>query len=184
MGVIILKRMMGVVATVLLAGTMMFGVSNSSSVHADTASQPYKVVTPGESNEKPVTIGFDNQAEFESYVKQHPVAPDFSKAFQSSSQIYSTFYYDINLQGARFNVNASRDPVVITNFGGSNNDAVSSILTHPFGKYTMIYEHANAQGHALAIVNNGKYLNLTDVSMGDGERTWNDQASSTIVQAN
>ena len=39
----------------------------------------------------------------------------------------------------------------------------------------MIYEHNNAQGRALAIVNNGKYLNLTDVSMGDGERTWNDQ---------
>ena len=50
--------------------------------------------------------------------------------------------------------------------------------------YTMIYEHNNAQGRALAIVNNGKYLNLTDVSMGDGERTWNDQVSSATVKAN
>ncbi|MEI4618534.1 hypothetical protein [Bacillus cereus] len=178
-----MKRMMGVVSTALLAGTMIFGGSNSA-VHADTASQPYKVVTPGENKEKPVTIGFDNQSEFESYVKKHPVVPNFSKLLQASSSIYSTFYHDINLQGAKFTVNASRNPVKITNFEGSNNDAASSILTHPFGNYTMVYEHSNGQGRALAIINNGGYLNFTNISMGDGERTWNDGISSAIVQAN
>ncbi|PEN88566.1 hypothetical protein CN553_23430 [Bacillus cereus] len=178
-----MKRMMGIVSTVLLAGTMAFSGSNVL-VHADTASKPYQVVTPGENNEKPVTVGFDTQKEFESYVKKHPVSPNLTKTFQLSSQIYSTFYYDTDLQGAKFTVNATRNPVVITNFSGTNNDAVSSILTHPFGNYTMIYEHNNAQGRALAIVNNGKYLNLTNISMGDGERTWNDQVSSATVKAN
>ncbi|OQR54848.1 hypothetical protein [Bacillus sp. CDB3] len=173
---------MGVVSTALLAGTMIFGGSDGM-VYADTSSQPYKVVTPGERFEKPVTIGFDSKGEFESYVKKHPVALNLLTASQSS-RIHSTFYHDINLKGAQLDVNASRNPVVITNFGGSNNDAISSILTHPFGNYTVIYEHTNAQGRALAIVNNGKYLNLTDVSMGDGERTWNDQVSSTTVKAN
>ncbi|WP_347400945.1 hypothetical protein [Bacillus thuringiensis] len=174
--------MKGIVSTALLAGTVMCG--GLSSVYADTAGKPYQVVTPGEQNEKPTTVGFETQKEFESYVQKHPVAPNLSKTLQSFSQIYSTFYYDTNLQGARFTINASRNPVVITNFGGPNNDVISSILTHPFGNYTMIYEHTNAQGHALAIVNNGKYLNLTDVSMGDGERTWNDQVSSATVKAN
>lgn len=182
MGVMNLKRMMGVVSTVLLAGTMVFGGSNVLA-HADTASKPYKVVTPGEPNENPVAVGFDTRKEFESYVKKHPVVPNLSKAFQSS-RIYSTFYHDIHLKGAQFPIDASRNPVIITNFNSSNNDKVSSILTHPFGNYTMIYEHINAQGYALAIVNNGKYLNLTDVSMGDGERTWNDQVSSATVKAN
>lgn len=178
-----MKRVKGVLSTALLVGTMLLGVSNTAA-YADSSSQPYKVVTPGELNESPTTIGFDNKVEFETYLKTHPVAPDFTKALQSSSQIYSTFYYDIDLKGARFTVNSSRNPVILANFSGSNNDAVSSILTHPFGDYTTIYEHSNAQGRALAIVNNGKYINLTTVSMGDGARTWNDQASSAIVKAN
>ncbi|HDW3057409.1 TPA: hypothetical protein RMI67_005219 [Bacillus cereus] len=176
-----MKRIKGIVSTALLAGTVMCG--GLSSVYADTAAKPYQVVTPGEQNEKPTTVGFETQKEFESYVQKHPVTPNLSKAFQSS-RIYSTFYHDIHLQGSQFPIDASRNPVIITNFNSFNNDQVSSILTHPFGNYTMIYEHNNAQGRALAIVNNGKYLNLTDVSMGDGERTWNDQVSSATVKAN
>jgi hypothetical protein len=61
---------------------------------------------------------------------------------------------------------------------------VSSVWTHKFGNYTTLYEHKNAQGRALAIANNGTSVNLTDYSMGDGERTWNDQASSVVVKAN
>ncbi len=178
-----LKRVVGVLSTALLAGTMIFGVSNTA-VQADSSSQPYKVVIPSELDKSPKTIGFNDKAEFKAYLKAHPVAPNLSKSLQSSSQIYSTFYYDTDLQGARFTVNSSRDPVILANFGGSSNDAVSSVLTHPFGDYTTIYEHSNAQGRALAIANNGKYLNLTTVSMGDGARTWNDQASSAIVKAN
>lgn len=30
----------------------------------------------------------------------------------------------------------------------------------------------------------GNYLNLTDYSMGDGAKTWNDQAVSAIVKVN
>nr|WLE91042.1 hypothetical protein GGBNIMDK_00073 [Bacillus cereus] len=182
-GVIILKRMIGLISTILLAGAMVFSGSNVLA-QSDTASKPYQIVIPGENNEKPITVGFDTKKEFESYVKSHPVVPNLTKMFQLSSQIYSTFYYDTNLQGGKFTVNATRNPVVITNFSGANNDAISSILTHSFGSYTMIYEHNNAQGRALAIMNNGKYLNLTDVSMGDGERTWNDQVSSATVKAN
>ncbi|MGG0323440.1 hypothetical protein [Bacillus mycoides] len=178
-----MKRIMGVVSTALLTGTMLFGVSHTSA-YADTSSQPYQVVTPGEGNEKTTIVGFDNKREFETYVKEHPIAPTFSKSLQSSSQIYSTFYHDINLKGAQFNVNAGRNPVILTNFNAASNDKVSSIRTHKFGNYTTIYEHSNAQGHALAIANNGNYLNLTDYSMGDGARTWNDQASSAIVKAN
>ncbi|WP_223811620.1 hypothetical protein [Bacillus wiedmannii] len=182
-GVMNLKRMMGVVSTALLTGTMLFGVSHTSA-YADTSSQPYQVVTPGEGNDKTTIVGFDNKIEFESYVKEHPIAPNFSKALQSSSQIYSTFYHDINLKGAQFNVNAGRNPVILTNFNAASNDKVSSVRTHKFGNYTTIYEHSNAQGRALAIANNGNYLNLTDYSMGDGARTWNDQASSAIVKSN
>ncbi|MFT4141198.1 MAG: hypothetical protein QM671_19745 [Bacillus sp. (in: firmicutes)] len=177
-----MKRIIGTVSTTLLAGAMMFGVSNLS-VHADD-SQPYKVVIPGKNKEKPVTIGFNTQKELETYKKKHPINPDFPKTFQSLSQISTTYYHDSNLQGTKFNVNASRSPIVIKNLDNSDNDKVSSILTHPFGNYTMIYEHTNAQGRALAIVNNGGYLNLSTISMGDGERTWDDQISSTTVQSN
>lgn len=178
-----MKRIKGIVSTALLAGTVMFG-GMSASADADTTVKPYQVVTPGEHNEKTVTIGFDTKNELESYVKKHPVVPNVSKLLQSSASIYSTFYHDINLQGAKFTVNASRNPVKITNIEGANNDAASSILTHPFGNYTMVYEHSNGQGRGLAIINNGGYLNFTNISMGDGVRTWNDGISSVIVQAN
>ena len=48
----------------------------------------------------------------------------------------------------------------------------------------VIQEHSNAQGRALALVNNGKYINLTSVSIGDVARNWNDEASSAIVKSN
>lgn len=182
-GVIILKRKIGVFFTALLTGTVLFVVSHTSA-HADTVSQPYQVVIPSKDNTKPTIIGFDSQIAFESYLKEHPIAPAFPKLLQSSSQIYSTFYHDTNLNGAKFNANAGRNPILITNFSASSNDQVSSVWTHKFGNYTTLYEHKNAQGRALAIANNGTSVNLTDYSMGDGERTWNDQASSVVVKAN
>lgn len=178
-----LKRVIGVVSTALLIGTMMFGVSYTSA-HADAVSQPYQVAIPSEDQTKPTIIGFDSQIAFESYLKEHPIAPTFPELLQSSSQIYSTFYHDTNFRGAKFNVNASQNPVRIMNFSAGSNDQVSSVWTHKFGNYTTIYEHSNANGRMLAIANNGKGLNLTDFSMGDGVRTWNDQASSVIVKAN
>lgn len=182
-GVMSLKRIMDVISTAILTGTMVFGVSNMS-VYADISSQPYQVVIPDEGNEKTTIVGFNNKREFEAYIKEHPIVPSFLKVLQSSSQIYSTFYHDINLKGSQFHVNAGRKPLLLTNFNAVSNDKVSSIHTHKFGNYTTIYEHSNAQGRALAIANNGSYVNLTDYSMGDGERTWNDQASSAIVKAN
>ncbi|MFZ7802182.1 hypothetical protein [Bacillus thuringiensis] len=119
-----MKRMKGIVSTALLAGTVMCG--GLSLVYADTG-QLYQVVTPGEQNEKPTTVGFETQKEFESYVQKHPVTPNLSKAFQSS-RIYSTFYHDIHLQGSQFPIDASRNPVIITNFNSFNNDQVSSYL--------------------------------------------------------
>lgn len=173
-----MKRVIGVLSTSLLAGAMLFGIS-SPQAHADSAPAPYQVVTPGLNGEQ-TTIGFDSKTDFENYLKSHPVPKNYK--IQPLAQIYSTFYYAYDLQGPYFNVNASRNPVVITNFTGSNNDTVSSILTHPFGDYTTIYEHWNAEGHALAIVNNGGYINLNG-SMGDGARTWNDEVSSAIVKS-
>ncbi len=81
-------------------------------------------------------------------------------------------------------INASRNPVVVTNFVGWSNDAVSSVRTHSYGDHTIIYEHENAQGSALALAITGAVCNLTNYSMGDGARTWNDEASSMIVKAN
>ncbi|MEN1938900.1 hypothetical protein AAIE21_26060 [Paenibacillus sp. 102] len=175
-----MKRRISVLSTGLLAGTMLFGVL-SPQAHAESPEKSYQVLTEG-LNGQQTTIGFDNKTDFENYLKTHPVPKNYN--IQPLAQIYSTFYYDNDLKGARFTVNASRNPVVVANFGGSNNDVVSSILTHPYGDYTTIYEHSNAQGRALAIVNNGKYINLTDVSMGDGARTWNDEVSSVIVKSN
>ncbi|MGR5965403.1 hypothetical protein ACT7DB_18280 [Bacillus cereus] len=51
-----MKRIIGVVSTALLTGTMLFGVSHTSA-YADTSSQPYQVVTPGEENEKNYNSG-------------------------------------------------------------------------------------------------------------------------------
>ncbi|WP_176544855.1 hypothetical protein [Bacillus pseudomycoides] len=177
-----MKRVMGVLSTGLLAGAMLFGVS-SPQAYADSPAKPYQVITDGFDGEQ-TTIGFENKTDFENYLESHPVPK--SNKVQPLASIYSTFYYDNDLKGSRFTVNASRNPVVVVNFGGSNNDNVSSILTHPYGDYTTIYEHVNAEGRALAIVNNGKYINLTDVSMGDGARTrtWNDEVSSAIVKSN
>lgn len=44
-----LKRIMGVISTALLTGTMIFGVSHTSA-YADIPSRPYQVVTLGEGN--------------------------------------------------------------------------------------------------------------------------------------
>ncbi|ANS52379.1 hypothetical protein BT246_70890 (plasmid) [Bacillus thuringiensis] len=86
-------------------------------------------------------MGFDTKIEFESYAKEHPIAPNFSKVLQSSSQIYSTFFHDINLKGAPFHGNAGRNPVILTNFNAASNNEVSSIPTHKFGNYTTLYEY-------------------------------------------
>ncbi|MDF9450238.1 hypothetical protein [Bacillus toyonensis] len=51
-------------------------------------------------------------------------------------------------------------------------------------KRNLVQEHANAQGRGLALANTGAVYNLTNYSMGDGARTWNDEASSTIVKSN
>ncbi|HDR7760620.1 hypothetical protein [Bacillus cereus] len=175
-----MKRVIGVLSTGLLAGAMLFGAS-SPQAYAESSSKPYQIVTPGVNGEQ-ATIGFDKKSDFENFLTTHPVPKNFK--IQPLAQIYSTFYYDNDLKGSGFTVNASRNPVIIANFGGSNNDNVSSVLTHSFGDYTTIYEHTNAQGHALAIVNNGGYINLTSFSLGDGARTWNDEASSAIVKSN
>ena len=175
-----MKRVIGVLSTSLLAGAMLFGISGPQ-VHADSTATPYQVVT-ADLNGEQTTIGFNNKTDFENYLKAHPVPKNFK--IQPLAQIYSTFYYDNDLKGSSFTVNASRNPVVVANFGGSNNDSVSSVLTHPYGDYTTIYENSNAQGHALAIANNGGYVNLTSFSLGDGARTWNDEASSAIVKSN
>ncbi|PHD67752.1 hypothetical protein COF61_05425 [Bacillus toyonensis] len=177
----ILKRIFGVLSTSLLAGVMLFGVSNIETKAAEKTDKPYKVVEPGFNGEQ-TTIGFDTKADFENHIKTHTVSKN--STIKPLAVIYSTFYHDINASGPNFNVNASRNPVVVTNFAGWSNDAVSSVRTHSYGDHTIIYEHANAQGRGLALANTGAVYNLTNYSMGDGARTWNDEASSTIVKSN
>ncbi|MFC9418776.1 hypothetical protein [Bacillus mobilis] len=177
----ILKRIFGVLSTSLIAGVMVFGVSNIEAKAAETTDKPYKVVEPGFNGDQ-TTIGFDTKADFENHIKTHPVPKN--STIKPLAAIYSTFYHDINSSGPNFTVNASRNPVVVTNFAGWSNDAVSSVRTHSYGDHTIIYEHANAQGRGLALANTGAVYNLTNYSMGDGARTWNDEASSTIVKSN
>jgi hypothetical protein len=176
-----MKRIVGVLSTGLLAGVMLLGVSSTEVLAAESTEKPYQVVTSGFNGEF-TTIGFDEKADFENYLKTHPVPRNYS--IQPLAAIYSTFYYDLNGGGARFTVNASSNPVVVANFGGGNNDVVSSVGTHSYGNYTLIYENFDAQGRALGLGNTGAVYNLTSFSMGDGVRTWNDEASSAIVKSN
>lgn len=58
-----------------------------------------------------------------------------------------------------------------------------SVRIHSYGDHTIIYGHANAQARGLALANTGTVYNLANYSMGAGARTWNDEASSTIVKS-
>ncbi|CAM4418164.1 hypothetical protein BAMA_04325 [Bacillus manliponensis] len=173
-----MKRIVGVLSTGLLAGAMLFGGSSFEAHAAENEVKPYQVVTPGlDGSHK--TIGFDEKVDFENYLKENPAPRNYE--IKPLAPIHSNFYFDVDLQGTSFSINASK-PYAVTDFWGVN-DTVSSILTHPYGDHTVIYENFYGQGHALAIVNNGYYINLHNVPMGDGTRTWNDEISSAIVKS-
>ncbi|SMO57585.1 hypothetical protein [Melghirimyces algeriensis] len=153
-------------------------MSGSQVDAATTESTPSYQVLKQNAKGKQVSLEFKSKAAFEKYLREHPVKGKFS----IQEQIRSVFYEHKDGRGWSFNVDASRNPTVIFNFGQFN-DQVSSIRTHSHGNYTIIYEHINAQGRALALANTGALYNLVS-PMGDGERTWNDEASSAIVRSN
>ncbi|MDR6224518.1 hypothetical protein [Desmospora profundinema] len=163
---------------VLLMGCMVFGGLDGH-VEAKTEEIPRYQVLTHDSNGKQISIGFNTKETFDRYIKTHPVHP--KGPVKPYGPIFSTFYEHENGQGWQFSIDASNPPIV-TNFMGYHNDNVSSVRTHPQGNYTYLYEHHNAKGYALAIANNGGLYNLNG-RMGDGRRTWNDEASSTIVRS-
>ncbi|MEB3057383.1 hypothetical protein VCZ37_26200 [Bacillus pseudomycoides] len=184
---LILKRIVGVLSTALLAGTMVLGVSNSEVSAASLVKSvaPYQVMIKGMIGPQ-MSIDFKNKADFEDYLKEHPVNrknPSNSSLVVNRAAIHSTFYKDADGNGATINIPASKNPVKIFNFTGDSNDSISSVRTHAHGDYTIIYEDFDGQGRALGLANTGALYNLSS-SMGDGERIWNDEVSSATVKSN
>lgn len=124
-------------------------------------------------------LAFTNKTDFETYLQAHPIQ---GSKIPSLSPIYSTFYVDFNGQGANLPINASKNPSIITNLTSTFNDKISSLRTHSYGDYTIIYQNTNGQGYGLAFPNNGYLYNLT-YPLGDGKHTWNDETSSVLVKS-
>ncbi|PEF63897.1 hypothetical protein CON35_17350 [Bacillus cereus] len=171
---------MGWLTTGALLGGLVFGFTGKEA-QAQTITSPisnYQVLIK-ESDGKQNTISFTNKKDFENYLSNHSIQ---ASTLHSLSSIYSTFYVDFYGQGANLPVNASKNPYVITNLNSTFNDKVSSVRTHPYGDYTILYQNMNGQGYGLAIPNNGYLYNLT-YPLGDGKHTWNDETSSVLVKS-
>lgn len=136
---------------------------------------PYKVLSYNNEDGELSYESFWDQSKFYEYLSKHQIAVKSSSVLIEGS---SAFYYEKDGRGQYFEV----APNTLQNFG-DHDETVSSVRTHPYGNYTLIYEHKNGQGAILALANTGDLYNIIHLTTGEN-MDWNDAASSTLVLSN
>ena len=123
---------------------------------------------------KYILYGFTDLNKFHQYLANH------HSATAKNPQI-SSFYEHIDMKGARLDVRLGTQ---IRYVGDRWNDKISSVHPACNGSWTILYQHADFRGDALAIENSNNlcryYFNLTQFKLSNGQ-SWNDQASSIRV---
>lgn len=122
----------------------------------------------------PIFYGFTKIEEFHQYLEQSNKSATLAK-----NRAY--FYEHINRKGASFSLAVGTNKSYV---GNSWNDRISSVIPACTGNWTVLYQHKNYGGKALAVENSNNmcryYINLTDIKLSNGQ-SWNDQASSIKV---
>lgn len=123
---------------------------------------------------KPILYGFTQIEGFHKYLEK-------SKKSANLDANRAYFYEHIDRRGASFSLKVGTSSSYV---GNSWNDRISSVIPACTGNWTVLYEHKNYGGKALAIENSNNmcryYFNLTDVQLSNG-KSWNDQVSSIRV---
>jgi hypothetical protein len=126
---------------------------------------------------KQVLYGFTDKATFHKYLTSQKA----TNTLATVGRNYATFYEHIDKRGAKFNVHKGYQ---INYVGNGWNDKISSVVPSCKGRWTVLYQHRDFDGEALAIQNSSNscryYHNLTNYYMQNGN-SWNDQVSSIRV---
>lgn len=129
------------------------------------------------SAEKQLLYGFTSLAKFHAYLAKN----QHTQATPTASRSYANFFEHINVKGARLNVRLGTN---VRYVGDRWNDKISSVVPVCQGKWTVMYQHRDYKGEAIAIKNTAKtcryYFNLTDYKLSNG-KNWNDRVSSIRV---
>lgn len=124
---------------------------------------------------KNILYGFTSLHQFHQYLNENKVTT------AAKARNASRFFEHINMKGAAFDV---RVGTRINYVGNSWNDQISSIHPACTGSWTVVYQHRDFRGEALAIENSNNscryYFNLTNYRLSNGQ-SWNDQVSSIRV---
>lgn len=149
-------------------------IDGKPTVHALQDSKVVGTVVKPTSSGRYLLYGFTDLHKFHQYLNSN------QKATAKNRRV-SSFYEHINMQGAQFNVYVGTNVAYV---GDRWNDRISSINPACDGSWTVVYQHANYKGDALAIQNTNNtcqyYFNLTQFRMSNGQ-SWNDQISSIRV---